>query len=328
MKSKIGILFALIVLTLVSKAICQGGEISHDPWTLAELKAQHVVMINQTAELKDQLIEMKKNVLNTAAIAQGVGDLTQDFKEIYNNTFGLIGELARLHEEIVSTPDDIEAFFKEFKDIIDCAIDDLDSYGRAEKIYEARYVFKGRDNGTPQVKWDDRYVGEYYSAGVDSFSALNQNPCGFSVDAYSILKRKAEQEKRVLKDAIEKNSKTAEEIKKTKERFDQLAEKVEETESLKETVDTNKAILFEMLMIQKQMEKHLRNLVILQYGREHERTLRSLESAKHVSKDQLKKDKALGVKYNSNQQLNSFFKKIKNTYLDKPPAGTSPFIWK
>lgn len=288
------------------------------------LYQQYMESLKQTAKMAEEIAQMKEMVLNTAAMKEQLGEMIQKAKVAYNNTFGLIGNLKKVYDELAETPEDIEKFMAEFKEMIDCAIDDVGSYGKAEMVYNARYVYRGKDNATPLVEWDDMWIGERYSSGVDSFEALNQDPCGFNISTYARLKRKNDHEAGVLKQAIARNIKTEEEIRQSKERFDAIAAKVKSSTEEKETLDMQKQLLFYIWQELIKLNGSVNNLVILDYAIENEKTRSQMDSAKFISKEQYEKDKAAGIEYNGMTHQAKFMKDIKMFIKSNPPQGTNP----
>lgn len=213
-----------------------------------QAKLMYIETVNQVAELRENVQQTKQLILDTTKMKDTIGAMRTEMSTIFNNTFGLIGELSRLRDEILDTPDDINAFMQEFKNSADCLFDDLDKYQQVETIYKSRYVFKDNYGGTPKNPADDPYVFKDGSDMAGAFDPLQlkENPCGHTVTYFSKLKAKYDEEKSVIDRLTGIWVKTEEELSETKRFYTEMEKKVEETKTEKETLDTMKTILWRM----------------------------------------------------------------------------------
>lgn len=281
--------------------------------------AQYTEAINTVAALNEQIKQMKEQMNQTKAMKEQLGEGLEVIKTAYNNTFGIVGELHEVYKEIVKTPEYFEDLMKQYKDIIDCGIEDLSSYQRAEKMLEAKYVFnKKKEEGDQEVdagdffsgRYNNRYEGKYYSAGVDSFEALNQDPCAFSLSEYDRLERKAEEEKDVILKIMEKNTLSKEEADQRLEQMENLVKKIQTPGDQKETADTSMQIQHMMLLELKAIRDILGDLVLLQYTNEYEATMERLQSTPRLTQAQIMEDRNSGIKYNKANRLSQKLKTI------------------
>jgi hypothetical protein len=239
---------------------------------LETAKLNYIETINSVAELRENVEQTKKLILDTSKMKDTIGSMRTEMSTIFNNTFGLIGELNRLRDEILETPDDINAFMQEFKDNADCLFDDLDKYQQVETIYKSRYVFKDNFGGTPENPADDPYVFKDGSDMAGAFDPLQlkENPCGHTVTYFSKLKAKYDEERSIIDRLTGVWVKTEEELTESKRFYVEMDKKVEETKTEKETLDTMKTILWAIHGKLVDIDKTLGELTLFIVNRSHD----------------------------------------------------------
>ncbi len=221
----------------------------HDPTTFQQLKLNYIESINAVSELRENVQAAKDTILEAKKIKEGIGEVRNMMSTIYNNTFGLVGELQRLREDLIKTPGEIQSFLDEIKSNADCLFSDMDKYQQVETIYKARYVFKDSEGGTPNYPDDDPYIWKDGSqmAGAYDPVQLKENPCGHTTTYYTKALSQVEEEKAILDRIIGIYTKTEEEAAANEKFYEDMEKKVAETETQKETMDTMKVIQWKML---------------------------------------------------------------------------------
>jgi len=242
-----------------------------DVGVLAQAKLQYIEALNTVSELRENINQTKQLILDTQNMKEGIGSIRTMMSEVYNNTFGLVGELDRLRDEIARTPQDIQSFMDEFKENADCLFSDMNKYQQVETIYKARYVFRDEYGGTPHFKDDDPYIWEDGSQMAGSFDPvqLTENPCGHTVTYYSQMVKNVEQEKTILNRIYAVWNKTEAEMEQTRTFYKEVQKKVEHTETEKETLDTMKAIMWRMNGHLESIDKTLLDFVSFVVSRTH-----------------------------------------------------------
>lgn len=267
--------YLLIVSFLISLSIYRisyGQMAVVDAPLLETAKLNYIEMVNQVAKLRENIEQTKQLILDTSKMKDTIGSMRTEMSTIFNNTFGLIGELSRLRDEILKTPNDVQSFINEFKDNADCLFGDLDKYQQVETIYKSRYVFKDNYGGTPENPYDDPYVFKDGSDMAGAFDPLQlkENPCGHTVTYFSQLKARYEEEKSILDRINTIWVKTEAELSETKRFYTEMEKKVEETQTEKETLDTMKTILWRMNGHLESIDKTILDLTKFIVSKEHD----------------------------------------------------------
>lgn len=237
---------ALIVLLFPN--ILMGQMVVSDPAALAQSKLNYVEAINTVSQLRESVATAKQQINKTEEMRDAFSMMRTEMSTVYNNTFGLIGELERLRQDIASTPNELMKMMEELKANANCLFSDLDKYSQVETMYKARYVFKDEYGGTPNNPDDDPYIWRNNQDMAGSFVPvqLQENPCGHTVTYFSQIKAKYEEERSVIERVLAKYNQSREEITANAKFYEEMEEKIQETKTEKETLDTMKTVLWKM----------------------------------------------------------------------------------
>lgn len=243
-----------------------------DATLLAQAKLEYIEAVNTVSKLRENLQVVKDTLNVTEEMKQGVGEMRKFMSTVYNNTFGLIGELSRLREDLLKTPGEFDRMMEQFKHAADCLFDDLDKYQQVETMYSARYHFGDVAAGTPNYPADDPYVwsrtdsqGQQTAGSIDPLPVqMQENPCGYRLKT---LGDKLEEERitqqKIIERILAKYNKTEEEAETLQEFYTEMEKKVEETKTEKETLDTMKVILWKMNSHLENIDRNLNDITYL-----------------------------------------------------------------
>jgi len=252
-----------------------------DPTAHADHELSYIQLVNQVAQFRESVVVLKDQLNVTEQVRDTMTDIRAAAAVVYNNTFGLVGEVNALIEEVKGIPQVMQDVASEFQQQVDCLYADMDKYQKAETIYQARYVFKGRDNGTVNSPWtrsddwmddDDPFISDKTDVQAGTFDALHlsENGCYVAYTAYNNEIWKIQKEQEVILSLEAEASQSEEELNKFKQRMKDLGEKVERTQESKESIDTIKAEIWEVVRLLTKMEYHLSNLVWKAYALDHD----------------------------------------------------------
>ncbi|MBU2645524.1 hypothetical protein KKI24_12525 [bacterium] len=273
------VLFAFVLTTTLYFKDARAQMAVADAGALVQAKLNYIEAINTVSQLRENLQVVKDTLNVTEEMKQGVGEMRKFMSTVYNNTFGLIGEIARLREDLLKTPGEFDKMMNAFKNAADCLFDDLDKYQQVETIYSARYHFVDSAAGTPNYPDDDPYVwSKTRSQGDQSAGDINElpiqlqeNPCGYKTKTFhDELKERAETEKAIIERILAGYNKTEEEAKNLQKFYQEMEKKVEKTETEKETLDTMKAILWKMNSHLENIDRNLSDVTYLYVSAVHD----------------------------------------------------------
>jgi len=278
-----------------------------DPTALAQAKLTYIETINTVSELRENVQAAKDMIFEAQKMKEGIGEMRTMMSTVYNNTFGLVGELERLRVDILKTPAEMQAFLDEFKANADCLFDDMDKYQQVETIYKARYIFVDSVGGTPNYPADDPHIWEDGSQTAGQIGGdpvqLQENPCGHSVTTNGArILNKIEQEKAILERITGIYNKTEEEKTNLENFYTEMEKKVQNTETEKESLDTMKAILWKMNSHLESIDKTLLDITHYYISTVHDPN--AVAKAPHLSQKSMTEAAALGIKYGEATEYN------------------------
>lgn len=333
MKNIILIFSILFYNSLVFSGVPGGDNIVHDPINksvivetntaiLDKMEKDVIQQINSIAQVRENVQKANEAIKQgSREIKNTVHDFHKSVDTIYNNTFGLVGEGARLWEEIQKIPDTMEKEAKSLINTSKCLVDSMDKYEQVETMYKAKYHFKGNDNSTPDNPNDDRYVFENGRDGAGTaYNEWAVNPCGHELSMYEQMVGNVLREKEIILRVGKKRAKTREELNKLKNANDELLRKVESTKSLKETQDVSKLLLWKILKVLENIEYSLDDMLYHVVSLTHDPS--TLKRAKRLTKDQRIEDQNNNIKYGS---VDHFRKKLK-FWADLPKGAKTPAL--
>ena len=141
--------------------------------------------IQQIAKTTQEIQEIQNAVSQMKEFNEGLSKMSNELSTIYNNTFGIVGEISYLVETVEKTPEYIKKGIKKVEAMANCVGDQVKSYKVLENMRQARY-----ETSTPvESPWNygsaPAKKGEYIKFGTDLSQGTLARPCGDHVPNYT-----------------------------------------------------------------------------------------------------------------------------------------------
>lgn len=173
--------------------------------------------VEQIDHMKKQVEILNENMKNIREVSDTITQVRTMISEAYNNTFGIIGSLNRLVNEIKKLPDSAKVALEKFKSEADCLFEDLEGYQKIENMLDTIYN-------------DPEYAKKY--------------PCSYSPTG---LRRKLEFTKEQKKRALIEGIAVRDQLDQNLEKIVEMAEKSMKTKNVKDSQDLTNGILLQIL---------------------------------------------------------------------------------
>lgn len=229
MKSKLRTLSMAITLTMAPNAfaVFGVGDIVADPGSYVYYAEQIAQMTEQVTALNDMLDNAEKALELSKSMENGVSSMAGDVIGVYNNALDLIDATGALKETTEDLPSSLQnQYFKE----IAKSDDSLRAFERMEKFLASNYR--------------DPLSADYDPEKYDLFRFIVEQQA-----AETVLKTSAQR-----LDNLEPRVKT----------IDELANKIDSTENIKDSADLQNRFLAEILIVITEMNDTLQQVAQLE----------------------------------------------------------------